>query len=149
VANIFKIKISPEDWTGPAPMTKDDWLKPIPNLTFELTMTRLEIFKTTYAWSCLPGNLGAASGSAHFTQLSNSSMLSLFPSDDSSRCFGILDNIAPNFTIGSSGSATIDYSGYGLKRRMEGATNFYEILKEIFKKSKFTIHSKWEVLEAY
>lgn len=151
MAKVIKIKISPDNWAGSRPIgeeTKETWLKPAPAPTFELKLIRSDFLWTSYSWSCLPGYLSAVSGSAYFTDWGNS-VLSLTSSDGKPCCYGLLDKMPSDFAVGSRGGATIDYGGYWLKKRLEGAKNIPEILKEIFRKSDLTMHSNWEIVEAY
>lgn len=154
MAKIIKIKISPDNWASSRPIgevTQENYMNPPPAPIFELTINRSDFFSTIYSWSCLPGYLSAVSGSAKFDDCgSNKSIFSLISiKDKPASCYGLLYDLPSDFTVGSRGEATIDYGGWWLKKRLEGAQNAIEMLKEVFKKSDMSLHSKWEIIEAY
>ena len=144
MATTYKIKIIPDDI-----LVKD---RP----SFDLKINSSGLIFTDYSWSCLPGYIGAVSGYADFIQAKSLPLFTLWRKEFSQfdekgeNCiYGILYHLSPDSVVGATGHAIMDYSGYALKKRLEGTKNFTQILKAIFTDGGRKIDTKWELIEKY
>lgn len=143
MATNFTIKITPDQLQTPG----------FPS--FELKIKSSGIFFTDYKWSCPPGFMGAVSGVADFIDTGKLSILviskkdwSVFDEKGDNPIYALLYHIKPDFAVGSSSWATIDFSGYKLKKKLEGNNSILQMIAEFWLSKKTNTHSQWEVIEA-
>lgn len=122
---------------------------------FEIKIKSSGFFFTDYKWTCPPGYMGAVSGVASFIDTGKVSLLVLFKKDRSildeksdNPIYGILTGIKPDFAIGSSGMAHVDFSGYKLKKKLEEATSILQMIAEFWLSKKSNTSADWEVIDA-
>ncbi len=144
MATNFTIKIKPNNLHTP---------EGLPG--FEIKIKSSGIFFTDYKWFCLPGYMGAVSGVANFIDTGQLSLLiiskkdwSVFDERSDNPIYGILSGIKPDFAVGSSGMAHVDFSGYKLKKRLEGNTSIHRMIAEFWLTKKTNTRTDWEVIDA-